>query len=241
VVKPDGTKISKRNGDAMFDDMIEEGYLPEAILNYTVLLGWSPGGEREFFTIEELEKEFTLSGISKSPSTLDYNKLRWMNGEYLRKMTPEDFADKAKPWILKALPDADDEKCAKIASMLQKRTEALGEIPDAIGFLAETGPIDPDLYYHKKMKSDVDSSRELLPLALDALEKLESWDHDRIYSRLSEAASSAGVRNGKLMWPVRVALTGKPVTPGGAIEIADILGRKETLDRMKSAIRQLEE
>lgn len=241
VVKPDGTKISKRNGDAMFDDMIEEGYLPEAILNYTVLLGWSPGDEREFFTMAELEKEFTLSGISKSPSTLDYNKLRWMNGEYLRKMTPEVFASTARPWIEKALPGASEEKCSKIASMLQKRTEVLGEIPDAIGFLVETGPIDPELYHHKKMKTDVGSSRELLPLALDALEKLGDWDHDRIYGSLSDAASKAGVKNGKLMWPVRVALTGRPVTPGGAIEIADILGKTETLNRIRSAIRQLEE
>ncbi len=242
VVKADGSKISKRNGDAMFSDMIAEGYLPEAILNYTVLLGWSPGDEREFFTMEELKTEFTLSGISKSPSTLDYAKLRWMNGEYLRKMTPGQFALTAKPWILKAVPHMnDDDTIGKIAAMLQKRTEVLGEIPGSLDFLAKTGPIDPELYFHKKMKSDRDSALELLPVALEAVENLEEWDHDGIYGCLCDAASRAGVKNGKIMWPVRVALSGKPVTPGGAIEIADILGKEETVKRIKSALRQLEE
>lgn len=242
VVKADGTKISKRHGDAMFSDMIDLGYLPEAILNYTVLLGWSPGDEREFFTLEELETEFTLTGISKSPSTMDYAKLRWMNGEYLRKMTPDQFTDTVKPWVLKALPHLNDNKTInKIASMIQKRTDVLGEVPASLDFLAKINTIDPDLYYHKRMKSEKDSAAEILPVALEAIENLEDWNHDGIYGCLSETAKLLQVKNGKLMWPVRIALTGKAVTPGGAIEIADILGKEETIKRIKSAIRQLEE
>ena len=240
VVKNDGSKISKRNGDAMFDDMISDGYLPEAILNYTIMLGWSPGDEREFFTMAELETEFTITGISKSPSTLDYDKLKWMNGEYIRKMSVEQFSVVAKPWIEKALMSKKLD-IVKISGMLQKRTDLLGDITRDIDFLVEVQPIEPELYFHKKMKSNVATSKELLPFAYKALEDTESWAHDGIYKSLVDAAAQCEVKNGKIMWPVRVALTGKAVTPGGAIDIADILGKEETLSRLKSAMIQLEE
>ncbi|MDX1358900.1 MAG: glutamate--tRNA ligase [Clostridia bacterium] len=240
VVKNDGSKISKRNGDAMFDDMINDGYLPEAILNYTVMLGWSPGDEREFFTLKELESDFTVKGISKSPSTLDYDKLKWMNGEYIRRMSPEEFARTAEPWIRKGIGDIDLD-ITKIAAMLQKRTDTLGDIPPAITFLAEIGKIDSDLYFHKKMKSNVESARQLLPLVRDALAETDEWNHDSLYSVLVKTAAENEVKNGKVMWPMRVAITGLPVTPGGATDIAGILGKEETLSRIDAAILQLEE
>ncbi|MBN2558502.1 MAG: glutamate--tRNA ligase [Clostridia bacterium] len=239
VIKSDGSKISKRNGDAMFDDMIREGYLPEAILNYTVLLGWSPGDEREFFTLAELEKEFTLKGISKSPSTLDYDKLKWMNGEYIRKMPPDEFAAIAEPWISKGLA-GENLDIGKIAHMIQKRVVLLGEIPDSIGFLVNAGPVDPSLYENYKMKCDAGLAQEILPMALKALSGLSEWSHDSIYNSMAAAAAAAGMKNGQVMWPVRIALTALAVTPGGAVEIAEIIGKEETLSRIRSAIKQLE-
>jgi len=240
VVKPDGSKISKRNGDAMYQDMITEGYLPQAILNYTVLLGWSPGDEREFFTMKELEEAFDVRGISKSPSTLDYAKLKWMNGEYIRKMTVEEFSDAAEEWIRRAIGSADLDT-GKIAAMIQKRTEVLGDIPGSIDFLTGIGKIDPSLYHHKKMKCDAEAASELLPFAYKALMQLSEWEHHAIYECLASSAKELEVKNGKIMWPVRVALTGKPVTPGGAIEIAEILGKAETLYRIEAALGQLED
>lgn len=239
VVKSDGSKISKRNGDAMFSDMIDQGYLPAAILNYTVLLGWSPGDEREFFTMAELEEAFDIKGISKSPSTLDYDKLKWMNGEYIRRMEIDEFTALATPWITKGIGDADLDY-RKIAMMIQKRTDLLGDIPGEIDFLTGIDTIDPELYNHTKMKCDPDAALELLPVALAALEGLDDWGHDPIYGILSEKAAELEIKNGRIMWPVRVALTARPVTPGGAIEIAEILGKEETLKRIKSAISQLE-
>ena len=239
VVKNDGSKISKRNGDAMFGDMISEGYLPDAIVNYTVLLGWSPGDEREFFTLKDLENDFTVKGISKSPSTLDYDKLKWMNGEYIRRLSLGEFSVIAAKWIKKGIGDRDLD-IDKIAGMLQKRTEILSDIPLSIDFLDVIGQINDELYFHKKMKSDKDTAKELLPLVRTTLSALSEWNHDSIYNSLVETAQQQEVKNGKVMWPLRVALTGKPVTPGGAIEIADILGKAETLNRIDSAIEQLE-
>ncbi|MBN1624656.1 MAG: glutamate--tRNA ligase [Clostridia bacterium] len=240
VVKSDGSKISKRNGDAMFQDMIDAGYLPEAILNYTVLLGWSPGDEREFFTLQELEQVFDIKGISKSPSTLDYNKLKWMNGEYIRKLDLEGFTRIAAPWIKDGIGNLELDY-GKIAAMIQKRTNLLGDIPDSVSFLKEINSIDPELYNHKKMQCDPLAALDLLPEAYKTLEAITEWEHNAIYDTLSAKALELGIKNGKIMWPVRVALTSRPVTPGGAIEIAEILGKKETLDRINIAIKQLEE
>ncbi len=239
VVKSDGSKISKRNGDAMFDDMIKAGYLPDAILNYTAMLGWSPGDEREFFTLKELETDFTVEGISKSPSTLDYDKLKWVNGEYIRRMTLGEFTETAEEWIKKAI-GSKNLNIKKIAAMLQNRTEILSDIPSSIDFLVKVDDINPELYFHKKMKSDTESAKALLPLVRTTLSVLSDWGHDVIYNALVETARQNEVKNGKVMWPLRVALTGKPVTPGGAIEIADILGKEITLQRIDAAIEQLE-
>jgi len=239
IVKQDGSKISKRNGDAMFGDLIKDGYLPEAVLNYIVMLGWSPGDDREFFTLKELESEFTVKGISKSPSTLDYDKLKWVNGEYIRKMTLGEFTEVASDWIKKGINDIELD-IEKIAGMLQKRTEILSDIPSSIDFLSKVDVIDPELYFHKKMKSDAASAKTLLPLVKTTLSSLDSWGHDAIYNSLADTAEENEVKNGKVMWPLRVALTGKPVTPGGAIDIADILGKEETLKRIDAAILQLE-
>lgn len=239
IVKNDGSKISKRNGDAMFEDLISDGYLPEAILNYIAMLGWSPGDDREFFTLADLEQEFTVKGISKSPSTLDYDKLKWMNGEYIRNLTLHDFTNIAKPWIEEGLHGKSLD-IEKIANMLQKRTEILKDIPSSIDFFVKVDAIDPELYFHKKMKSDEETAKKFLPIIKNVLYDLQTWDHDTIYESLSQTASQYETKNGTIMWPLRVALTGKPVTPGGAVEVAEILGKDETLIRINSAVRQLE-
>lgn len=239
IVKKDGSKISKRNGDAMFGDLISAGYLPEAVLNYIAMLGWSPGDEREFFTLSELEHEFTVKGISKSPSTLDYEKLKWMNGEYIRKLSLQDFTDLSRPWIENGL-SGKRLNIEAIAQMLQKRTEILSDIPSSIDFLVNIDEIQPDLYFHKKMKSSAETAVRYLPVIKEELVKLEKWKHDDIYESLVKVAESNETKNGTVMWPLRVALTGKPVTPGGAVEVAEILGKEETLNRIDSAISQLE-
>jgi glutamyl-tRNA synthetase len=163
-----------------------------------------------------------------------------MNGEYIRRMSPEDFAETAEPWIKEGIGNARLDIPA-ISKMLQKRTETLGDIPGSIGFLVKIGKIDSDLYFHKKMKSNVESARQLLPLVRDALAEVDDWNHDSLYSVLAAAAAENEVKNGKLMWPMRVAITGLPVTPGGATDIAGILGKEETLSRISAAIEQLEE
>ncbi|HOD93565.1 MAG TPA: glutamate--tRNA ligase [Clostridia bacterium] len=238
VVKQGGGKISKRSGDAYFSDLIDAGYLPEAIVNFIVLLGWSSGTEQEFFTLSELEKIFDIKGISKSPSTYDTDKLRWMNGEYIRKKTLEEFTEIASSWIDKAFVNKLDKM--KICSMIQKRVEVLNEIPDMISFLQNPVPIDVLLYDNKKSKCTIQEAKKILPIIKNKILDMDIFDHDTIYEMFTCTAEELGVKNGLVMWPVRIALSGMLVTPGGAVEIADILGKQETLKRINGAITQLE-
>lgn len=240
IMRDAHNKLSKRKGDPTYDDLLNEGYLPEAVLNYVALLGWSPGGEREFFTLDELVEVFSVSGLSKSPAIFDKEKLTYFNGEYIRALPPERFFELAEPYIRKAItrPDID---IAAIAVLLQPRCEVLSEIPEKIDFFQALPEYETALYVHKKSKTDEAVSLNMLRAARETLEKLEDWTQESIHDTLIKLAESLGVKNATLLWPVRIAASGKAVTPGGAVEICRILGREETLRRIDAGIRKLEE
>ena len=237
ILNEDGHKLSKRHGDMSFEDLVEEGYLVEAITNFVALLGWSPGDEREFFTLKELENNFTVEGISKSPSVFDKTKLKWMNGEYIRRMYIEDFHARALPYIKEGL--SVNLNTMKIAKILQKRTDILTEIPSQVIFLNSLENYDTDLYKHKKMKTNKEIALNSLKKGLEFLESLNDFSEDTIHNGLMELAKME-VKNGQLLWPLRVAVTGQSMTPGGAIEIIDILGKEESIRRIIKGIELLD-
>lgn len=241
ILNENGQKLSKRHGDLSFEELLEEGYLPEAITNFIALLGWSPGQEREFFTLKELEETFDTKGISKAPSVFDRAKLKWMNGEYLRKMSEEEFFQVVKPYIEEALTKPLDMK--KIAKILQKRTEVLGSVGPSITFLNDLNEYSTDFYIHKKMKTDKEIALASLEAGFILLEQMNQEDfcEENIHRELMELASELGIKNGQLLWPLRVAVTGQDATPGGAIEIIDILGKEESLRRIGIGINKLKE
>ena len=238
VMRDAHNKMSKRHGDPSYEDLLERGYLREAIVNYVALLGWSPRGEREIFSIRELAEAFELSGISRSQAIFDIDKLTYFNAEYIRAMTPEAFAAVAEPYIRQAVKNPAIDADA-IAALLQQRTEVLTDIPGKLGFFDELPDYDVELYTHKKSKSDAGSAREMLTAALPVLEALEAWDDEHIHDALVSLAETLEVKNAKLMWPVRIAVTGTAVTPGGAVELCRILGRDETLRRMRDGLARL--
>jgi len=239
IVKPDGSKLSKRKGDASFEDLIEMGFLVEAIVNYIALLGWSPETNQEIFSLAELEKVFDIRRISKSPSCFDMEKLRWFNAEYIRAMSPEKFHSHALPYLEKAITNKSID-LAKVSRLLHTRTEVLSEIPSKVGFFNELEDYDLAIYEHKKMKTTLEISLESLKAALPVLEKLEPWNEETIHGALLSLVESMGIKNGQMLWPIRTALSGWQVTPGGAIEIADILGKEESLRRIRIGIERLE-
>lgn len=237
ILNEDGQKLSKRLGDKSFEDLIAEGYLVEAVINFIALLGWSPGDEREFFTLKELEESFTIEGINKAPSIFDKTKLKWMNGEYIRKMSPEDFYKIAEPYINKVLGERFNSY--KIAAILQKRVEVLTEIPDLLDFFIGLEEYSTELYIHKKMKTDKEIALNSLRIAYQALEAVDDFREGKLHDILMELAKDNLLKNGQLLWPLRVALTGKEQSPGGAIEILDILGKDESLNRIEKGINLL--
>lgn len=239
IVKEDGSKISKRKGDAGFEDLIEMGYLPEAIINYIALLGWSPDSNQEIFSLEELVKAFNVRNISKSPSVFDINKLKWFNGQYIRAMSLEEFHKHAEPYLSKAITNKNID-LLKVSKLLQARTEVLSEIPEKVGFLNELTDYDLNIYVHKKMKTDLEISLQSLKAALPVLEAIGTWNEETIHEKLIGLAKEMGIKNGQMLWPVRTAVTGWQVTPGGAIEICDLLGKEETLRRIRIGIERLE-
>lgn len=238
IIKPDGHKMSKRSGDPSFEDLVSLGYLVEAILNYVALLGWSPGTTQEIFSLQELEQAFDIHGISKSPAVFDINKLNWMNGEYIRKMTPEEFHTIACPYYSKALSDSGMD-LFKISRLLQLRTEVLTKIPASIDFLEKLPEYELSMYEHKKMKTNTENSLESLNAALPVLEDITVWENSVIYNTLMEFVQGLGIKNSLMLWPIRTALSGKDVTPGGATELAEILGKEETLRRIRLGIEKL--
>ena len=238
VMRDQHNKMSKRHGDPSYEDLLEKGYLREAIVNYVALLGWSPKGEREIFSIRELAEEFDISGISKSQAIFDLEKLTHFNSEYIRAMSPEEFAAVAEPYIRQAVKNPEIDPAA-IAALLQQRTEVLTDIPGKLGFFDSLPDYDTSLYVHKKSKTDETVSKEMLSAAIPALEAVQVWDDEHIHDALVGLAEKLEVKNAKLMWPVRIAVTGTAVTPGGAVEICRILGRDETLRRLRDGLARL--
>lgn len=239
IVKPDGSKISKRKGDAGFEDLLNMGFLVEAIINYIALLGWSPDSNQEMFSLSELEKAFDINHISKSPSSFDMDKLRWFNAQYIRAMSPEEFHTLALPYLSESISNKEIE-LSKVSKILQARTEILTDITSKVGFLNELCDYDLNIYVHKKMKTSFENSLESLKEALPVLESLDNWDETSLHDNLLGLVERLGVKNGQMLWPVRTAISGWEVTPGGAIEIADILGKNETLRRIRIGIERLE-
>ena len=240
ITKGPGQKLSKRARDASFEDLLEMGYLPEAVVNYVALLGWSPGTNQEIFSLEELEKAFDIKGISKSPAIFDYDKLNWMNGEYIRKMSLEGFHKAALPYYEAAIKRSDID-FLKVSRVLQARVDVLSQIPEKIDFLDELPDYDVSIYIHNKMKTNLENSLACLKAALPVLRELNDWKEQAIHDALIALVGKMGIKNGQMLWPIRTAVSGKPVAPGGAIEIADILGKKETLYRIEKGISLLEE
>ena len=230
-------KLSKRHGDPSFEDLLDEGYLKDAVVNYISLVGWNPGDNREFFTMDELIEAFSLEGLSKSPAIFDKNKCRWMNAEYIRRMTPEEFTAAAMPWYEKAGIAHMDKDI--LQRNLQPRVEVFGELPAMVDFLTRMPEFGEELYFSKKMKTNADTARRDLPVIIDTLEKLPEWTEESVHTALLNLAAEQGVKNGVILWPARIAMAGKLVTPCGAIEIAVLLGREETLRRMKDSLAKL--
>lgn len=239
VMKDASRKLSKRYGDPSFEDLLDQGYVRDAIINYIALLGWSPGTNQEMFTLEELVEAFDISGLNKSPSIFDTKKLTWFNAEYIRKMDEADYDARALPILREALPGWEDERLTVLCRLLQGRTELFTQLPEMVDFLVSPLPFGPDLYTHKKMKTDAEIAKQTLPHALTAIQNLNEWTQEALHDALMALAVELSVKNGQVLWPVRVALSGKPSTPGGAIEIAYLLGREECIQRIKSAILAL--
>ncbi len=237
VMKDAQHKLSKRNGDASFQDLVAKGYLPEAIINYIALLGWNPGTEEEIFTLEELEKTFSIERLNRSPAIFDIVKLTWMNGQYIRKLGEDEFAALAKPYITKSLTRKVDIKT--LCKVLQPRIETLGAIPEEISFLEHVPEYSTELYLNKKMKTDAAVAAQALDYAVAALEKTTDWNNDVLFAALKGVAEEKGMKNGQIMYPVRIALSGRETTPGGATELAVILGKDETLARLNAARQKL--
>ena len=238
VMRDAHNKMSKRHGDPSYEDLIAQGYLTDAVINYVTLLGWSPRGEQEIFSMDELIDIFDLAGISKSPAIFDIDKLRYFNSEYIRAMSPEDFAKAAEPYIRRSVKNPAYDAAA-IAALLQQRTEVLTDIPEKVDFFDELPEYDTELFVHKKSKSDKDSSRDVLQKIIPIFEALTAWDDEHIMGAMVGLAEAMEAKNAKVMWPVRIAAAGKAVTPGGAVEICRILGKDETLRRLNTALEKL--
>ena len=238
VMKDAHKKLSKREGDASYEDFINKGYLKDAVLNYVALLGWSPGGDKEIFTMDELIKAFTIDGISKSPAIFDVKKLNWMNGEYIRMMTVDEFTEKAMPYYKQAIK-SENIDYKYLSSLMHDRTEVFSEIPAAIDFIDELCEYSTDLYTHKKMKTNPENSLESLKELLPVLEQIDDWTLDTIHTKVFELIEKLGVKNGIILWPLRVAVSGKPFTPGGGVDLAYLLGKEKTIDRVKKGIELL--
>ena len=234
-----GQKISKRNGDASIPQLLEMGFLPEAIINYAALLGWSPSDNREIFTLQELIECFNPANISKSPSTFDLKKLTWVNGEHIKGMPPETFQALALPYLQAAVkkPGTDYNY---LASITQSRVSFVKDCAPLVDFIDKLPEYDIELFTHKKMKTNPDVARETLRLSIAALESQSDWSHTALGETASKIAEENGYSKGQVLWPIRTALSGKPTTPCGATEIAELLGKEESLQRLAIGLKKLE-
>jgi len=235
-------KMSKRHGDPSYEDLIAQGFLTDAVLNYVALLGWSPKGElseKEFFTLEELVEAFDISGISKSPAVFDIVKLKWMNAEYIKKLSPDAFYEKAEPWLKQAV-HASNIDLRAVAALVQSRCEILSDLPERVDFLDAVPEYSTELYVHKKSKTNLENSLASLQAIVPVLEKLDVWTNESLYEALIALAGEMGVKNSILLWPLRVAVSGKASTPGGATELCALLGKEESISRIKAGIALLQ-
>ena len=230
-------KLSKRCGHSSFEDLVEQGFLTEAIVNFVALLGWSPADNQEIMTMQEMIEKFDYHHMSKSPAVFDYTKLKWMNGEYIKKMDFDAFYEKALPYIREVITKDYDLK--KIAKMVQTRIEIFPDIREHIDFFEELPEYDVAMYTHKKMKTNAETSLEVLTEILPLLEAQEDYSNDALYALLLQYVEQKGCKNGYVMWPVRTAVSGKQMTPGGATELMEVLGKEESIRRIKKGIELL--
>ena len=230
-------KLSKRCGHSSYEDLLDQGFVSEAIVNYVALLGWCPQDNREIFSLPELVEAFDYHHMSKSPAVFDINKLKWMNGEYLKAMDFDKFYELAEPYIKKVITKDYDLK--KIASLIKSRIEILPDIKDQIDFFEAVPEYDTAMYCHRKMKTNEETSLEVLKEILPRLEAWDDYSNDALFGLLKGFAEEKGYKNGYVMWPVRTAVSGKQNTPGGATEIMEVLGKAESVERIKNAIELL--
>ena len=230
-------KLSKRSGHSSFEDLIDQGFLTEAVVNYIALLGWSPEDNREIFSLDELIKEFDYHRISKSPAVFDIVKLKWMNGEYIKAMDFDKFYIHAEPYLSKALTKGQDLK--KIAEMVKSRIEIFPDITEMVDFFETLPDYDIAMYTHKKMKTNAETSLAVLQEVLPILEQQEDYSNDALYQTLVNYIGEKGYKNGYVLWPIRTAVSGKQMTPAGATEIMEILGKEESLARIRTGIEKL--
>ena len=235
IMKDAQHKLSKRNGDASYEDFVNKGYVKESIVNYIALLGWSPKSNVEKMSLAELTENFSLEGINKSPSIFDETKMKWLSGEYIKAMTDEEFASVAEPFFKQSKVYGKYD-LVKMAKLLKTRVEIFSEIPEKINFLEEFGEYDLALYSHKKMKTDVEIAKIVLPEAKKAIEELKEFTFDSVHDAMMNVVSKLGMKNGQVFWCVRVAISAKESTPGGVMEIAELLGKEETLRRLEFSI-----
>lgn len=240
IMKDETRKLSKRHGDANFDDFINKGFIPEAIINYIALLGWSPKGEKEKFTMDELIASFDINGLSKSPSIFDEVKMRWLNGEYIKEMSLDKFLEYATPYFDKSvIKDKYDYK--KFAEILQSRIEVFSEIPSKVEFIANYSKIDNEMYFNKKFKIDSIKAKEVLEYSIPKIEAIKEFNKDTIENVINEIIAELAVKGGVVHNVLRIAVSSVSVTPGGSIEIMDILGYDESISRLKQALAWLNE
>ena len=232
-------KLSKRSGHSSFEDLLEQGFLTEAVVNFVALLGWSPADNQEIMSLEELVEKFDYHHMSKSPAVFDYTKLKWMNGEYIKKLDFDTFYEMAEPYIKEVVTKDYDLK--KIAKMVQSRIEIFPDIKEHIDFFEELPEYSVDMYTHKKMKTNAQTSLEVLTEILPVLEAQEDYSNDALYAVLCDYVAKKGCKNGYVMWPIRTAVSGKQMTPGGATELMEVLGKEESIARIKKGIELLNE
>lgn len=239
ITNEEHQKLAKRSGHASYEDLIEQGFLSEAIVNFVALLGWSPAGSEEFFTLEELVTVFDYHHISKSPAVFDYQKLKWMNGEYFKRMEDDRFYKIAKPYIDKIVTKDLDKK--RIAQLVKTRIEILPDIASHIDFFDKLPEYETAMYTHKKMKTNTENSLEVLKELLEILKTWEDWSEEGLNQVAMKYIAEKGIKNGQGLWPLRTAVSGKQMTPGGAFEIMYILGKEESIERISMGIKKLEE
>ncbi len=237
ITNEEHQKLSKRSGHSSYEDLIDQGFLTEAVVNFVALLGWSPAEDREIYSLPELVEAFDYTRISKSPAVFDMTKLKWMNGEYMKAMDDQEFYERALPYMKEALPG--DYDFRKLAAMVKTRIEIFPDIPELLDFFREVPEYDASMYRHKKMKTTEETSLAVLRDTLPILEAQEDYSNDALFAVLSAYGKEKGYKTGYIMWPLRTALSGKQSTPAGATEIMEILGRDETVRRIRAAIDKL--